>query len=94
MAWGALAASSCCKLLWYVAWLSCITSVPAALTSSTHTYSRAIQIGDAYLVVSGILAPDAEGFNAIDEAHDAAGGARRVFAFAQDMLRVSRLVSG
>lgn len=52
-----------------------------------------LQVGDAYLVASGILTPDEEGFNAVDEAHDPEKGAHRVLAFAQDMLRVSRLVS-
>lgn len=49
--------------------------------------------GDSFIVGCGILAPDEEGFNAVDDAHDAQDGARRVFAFAQDMLRVSRLVT-
>ncbi len=50
------------------------------------------QVGDAYLVASGILTPDEEGFNAVDESHNPERGAHRVLAFAQDMLRVSRLV--
>ncbi|KAF5833577.1 hypothetical protein DUNSADRAFT_10068 [Dunaliella salina] len=49
-------------------------------------------VGDAYLVASGILTPDDEGFNAVDESHNPERGAHRVLAFAQDMLRVSRLV--
>lgn len=52
------------------------------------------QVGDAYLVASGILTPDEEGFNAVDEAHDPVRGAHRVVAYAKDMLRVARLVSG
>eukprot|EP00967_Tisochrysis_lutea_P010011 scaffold11605_cov18-Tisochrysis_lutea.AAC.1 len=51
-----------------------------------------LKVGDAYLVASGILTPDDEGFNAVDESHNPERGAHRVLAFAQDMLRVSRLV--
>ena len=46
------------------------------------------------MVASGILTPDEEGFNAVDDTHDPVRGAHRVLAFAQDMLRVSRLVGG
>ena len=44
------------------------------------------------MAASGILTPDDEGFNAVDENHNPVRGAHRVMAFAQDMLRVARLV--
>ncbi|KAF5826866.1 hypothetical protein DUNSADRAFT_1865 [Dunaliella salina] len=46
-------------------------------------------IGDAYLVASGILAPDEDGFWAVDEFHDAALGAGRMMSLAVDMMRAA-----
>ncbi|KAF5839470.1 hypothetical protein DUNSADRAFT_756 [Dunaliella salina] len=44
-------------------------------------------IGDAYLVASGILAPDADGFWTSDKEHDGRKGAGRMVALAVDMMR-------
>lgn len=50
-------------------------------------------VGDCYIVSCGILAPDSEGFKAVDTDHNPVDSARRVYAFAKDMLRVSRKVN-
>ena len=47
---------------------------------------------DCYIVSAGILTADEEGFLAIDEHPDKNESARRVMAFAADMLRCSKLV--
>ena len=49
------------------------------------------QIGDAYLVASGILAQK-DGFWTIDTQHDARLGAGRMVALAVDMLRTAHRV--
>jgi len=46
-------------------------------------------IGDAYMVASGILAPDEDGFWAEDTAHNASWGAGRIMALAIDIMRVA-----
>eukprot|EP00983_Pelagomonas_calceolata_P078739 1154358-Pelagomonas_calceolata.AAC.5 len=46
-------------------------------------------IGDAYLVASGILAPDEDGFWALDREHDGRKGAGRMVALAVDMMRAA-----
>eukprot|EP00983_Pelagomonas_calceolata_P098078 1158310-Pelagomonas_calceolata.AAC.14 len=46
-------------------------------------------IGDAYLVASGILSPDGEGFWAVDQDHNAAQGAGRMMSLAVDMMRAA-----
>lgn len=60
----------------------------------TYTHSRtctwtSAQIGDAYLVSSGILTSDAEGFRTVDNFHNSAAGAGRMLALAVDMMRVA-----
>ena len=46
-------------------------------------------IGDAYLVGSGILAPDDDGFWAVDKDHNAKAGVGRIMALAIDMMRAA-----
>ena len=48
---------------------------------------------DCYIVSSGILTTDEEGYTCVNQEHDRHESARRVLAFAADMLRCSKLVS-
>lgn len=50
-------------------------------------------IGDAYMCTSGIVAPDADGFLAIDTQHDPCIGAQHMVALAEEMIQTASTVS-
>ncbi|GFH23496.1 guanylate cyclase domain-containing protein [Haematococcus lacustris] len=62
---------------------------PAASTSTILWYLNlcCAQIGDAYLVASGILVQDHQGFKSVNEDPDPEANARRLVAFAFDMMQ-------
>jgi hypothetical protein len=60
----------------------------------THPAAHACpQIGDAYMVASGVLTQDQEGFRAIDSLHDPAFGAGRMLALAMQIMHTAIGVS-
>lgn len=46
-------------------------------------------LGDAFVVAAGVLVPDADGFNVVDNNSTPEQNARRVFACAKDLLRAA-----
>ncbi|GFH08277.1 guanylate cyclase domain-containing protein [Haematococcus lacustris] len=85
---------------WQPAYLPCtVLHAPTPNTSHAawhydrHTLaigkSHARMIGDAYLVASGILVHDAQGFRSVNEQPDPEVNAQRLVAFAFDMMRAA-----
>ena len=48
--------------------------------------------GDAYIVSSGVLVQDGEGFSCVDQGADPQACAQRMMGFARDMLRAAHEV--
>jgi hypothetical protein len=46
-------------------------------------------VGDALILSSGVLTPDADGFMTVDRHHDPSLGAGRVLALAIDLMRTA-----
>ncbi len=51
-------------------------------------------LGDSLVAACGVLTPDEDGFHVVDQEHSPEESARRVFAFAQDIVRVAAQVRG